>query len=185
MLIIVGLGNPGEKYLHTRHNIGFRVVDQFVSDMGLEKVGKKFKSKPYQGVVSGQKVVAIKPQTYMNASGESVQLVKHFYQLESTQIIVVYDDFDLKLGEIRIRAKGSAGTHNGMKDIVQRIGGLDIPRLRVGIGPLDSQFSVSDYVLSNFNENEKSIVSSSVDKASLALKTWVVEGLDKAMNVYN
>jgi len=184
MLLVVGLGNPGDKYTQTRHNIGFKVVDQFVSEVGLQKVGTKFKSKLFEGSVDGQKVLAIKPQTYMNLSGEAVQLIKGFYKLEDTQIMVVFDDFELNLGDIRIRAKGSAGTHNGMKDIVQRLG-LTIPRLRMGIGPRDPHIPVTNFVLANFLAVEKEPVSTVIDTASLALKSWVKDGLDRSMNKYN
>ncbi|SDH66537.1 peptidyl-tRNA hydrolase, PTH1 family [Fervidobacterium changbaicum] len=173
MLIIIGLGNPGEKYANTRHNVGFMVLD---------RLGKSWKSGPnylYSDVnIAGQKVKLVKPTTYMNLSGEVFKYLPH------DDIIVVYDDLDLPLGRIRIRKDGSAGGHNGIKSIISYIG-QNFPRIRIGIGPKPKEVDAADFVLSNFSPEEFEKLRKVIDLAVEAIETIVSEGIEKAMNRYN
>lgn len=172
-MTIIGLGNPGEKYENTRHNVGFMVVD---------KLGKNWKKGPnylYSDInILGEKVKLVKPMTYMNLSGEVFKYLPH------DDIIVVYDDLDLPLGRIRIRKEGSAGGHNGIKSIISYIG-KEFKRIRVGIGPKPENVDAADYVLSNFSPQEFQILQGVIDVCLEAIKCIVEEGIDKAMNKYN
>ena len=159
--LIVCLGNPGEKYKHTRHNIGFEVADALVDDLGLEKVGKKFRSVLYKGLLSDVSLFLIKPQTFMNLSGEAVQFISSFYKIPVENILVIYDDVDIPFNTLRYRTKGSAGTHNGMKSIVNLLGSQDFPRLRLGVGPVPEDcYDLSDFVLGSFSSEELSVMPS-------------------------
>ena len=155
MELIVGLGNPGAKYDGTRHNIGFKFINAIVKASSIE-VSKKasLKSHVYQPVISGQKFLAIKPQTFMNLSGEAVVAVMNFYKIQPSEICVVTDDVDVEFGRVRVRAKGGAGTHNGMKSVVQCLGTQDFMRLRLGIGPKPEFMDSKDFVLQPFRLNE-------------------------------
>lgn len=155
MIVIAGLGNPGKSYEWNRHNVGFRFIDFLVSTHGFSNSGSKWKSEVFQGMLHGQSAVLIKPQTFMNLSGQAARAVMQFYKLERTAVFTVYDDFDIPFGTVRYREKGSAGTHNGMKSMIAELGGLDIPRLRLGIGPKPEGWDVSGFVLSDFSQAEK------------------------------
>jgi PTH1 family peptidyl-tRNA hydrolase len=155
MKIIVCLGNYGEKYTDTRHNVGFLFGDYLIDTYHFEKKGKKFKGLLYKGVINTTDVYLIKPHTYMNLSGESVQLITAFYKVPLTDVCVVYDDIDIPFTTSRYRVKGSAGTHNGMKSIIQCLGRNDFHRLRIGIGPVQENRELADFVLSPFSRNEK------------------------------
>jgi len=155
MKLILCLGNPGAEYEHHRHNIGFRFADCLVSHFSLQPAGQKFKSTVYEGLINGEKCLVLKPKTFMNCSGEALVAAVSFYKLLATDCLVVYDDFDIPFTELRFRQSGSAGTHNGMKSVVQLMGTLDIPRLRVGIGPLPQGASIVNFVLSNFSKEEE------------------------------
>jgi peptidyl-tRNA hydrolase, PTH1 family len=183
--LIVCLGNPGLKYKYNRHNIGFLAGDKTIKSLDLNKVGKKFKSKLYEGQLAQTKIYLIKPETYMNCSGEAVQLIKAFYKTPNNKTLVVYDDFDLPFGKVRIRMKGRAGTHNGMKSIVTCLGTTDFPRLRIGIGPLPPQWDVSNFVLANFNKEETIALPDILAKASNAITSIVEDDIQLAMNKHN
>ena len=155
MKLILCLGNPGQEYEKHRHNVGFRFGDFLIDQFNFQSAGKKFKSHLYEGIIHGEKCLLLKPQTYMNLSGEALVAAVSFYKLLVMDCVVVYDDFDIPFSALRFRQSGSAGTHNGMKSVVQLLGSLEIPRLRIGIGPLPEGRSVVDFVLSNFLPEEE------------------------------
>jgi peptidyl-tRNA hydrolase, PTH1 family len=169
MKLIVCLGNPGSDYTVTRHNAGFLFADYLIKTYSFTKEGKKFKSILYSGMIDNEKIFLIKPQTFMNLSGEAVQLIVGFYKLEISDVRVVFDDFELALGTTRFRWKGSGGTHNGMKSIIQLLGHTDIPRLRFGIGPLPENMPVTPFVLGKFEDEELKILIDNFPKAEEAL----------------
>ena len=184
MYIIVGLGNPGRKYENTRHNLGFITIDRLASkhDIKVDKI--KFKALVGDGRIAGQKVLLVKPQTYMNLSGESVREVANFYKVEPDEIIVIYDDLDLPLGNLRIRKSGSAGTHNGMKSVVYQLKSDQFPRVRIGIGQ-NVDKDIIDFVIGGFRKEEVPILEDTVDKAVMAIESMIGETVDIAMNKYN
>jgi PTH1 family peptidyl-tRNA hydrolase len=185
MKFIVGLGNPGLKYAATRHNVGFEVVERFAYDHGLKIDTKKFKAYIGQGVVAGEKVILVKPQTYMNLSGESVRELLDFYKADRDSLIVVYDDIDLDVGQIRIRTKGSAGGHNGIKNIISHLGSNEFVRVKVGVGNKPPGWDLANYVLGRFDENEMDTVVKTVEQASKAVNKIIEAGELEAMNIYN
>jgi PTH1 family peptidyl-tRNA hydrolase len=184
MYIIAGLGNPGKKYENTRHNMGFLVVDKLAekNDIKVNKI--KHKALVGDGFISGQKVLLVKPQTYMNLSGDSLREVVNYYNVDMEDLIVIYDDFDLETGYLRIRKKGSAGSHNGMKSIVQQLQSQDFPRIRVGIGNSGS-LDWKDFVLGKVGSKEQELIDGSIDKAADAVMCLIEHGIDRAMNEYN
>ena len=184
MYIIVGLGNPGRKYENTRHKLGFITIDRLASkhDIKVDKI--KFKALVGDGRIAGQKVLLVKPQTYMNLSGESVREVANFYKVEPDEIIVIYDDLDLPLGNLRIRKSGSAGTHNGMKSVVYQLKSDQFPRVRIGIGQ-NGDKDIIDFVIGGFRKEEVPILEDTVDKAVMAIESMIGETVDIAMNKYN
>jgi len=183
MYVIAGLGNPGKKYENTRHNIGFITLD-FLADRHDIKINKiKHKALVGEGRISGQKVLLVKPQTYMNLSGESLREVMDYYKVDIEEMIVIYDDIDLEAGAVRIRKKGGPGTHNGMKSIVQHLGS-DFPRIRMGIGK-DRKGDLADFVLGGFTKEDREVLEPAVERAALAVEMYVGEGIEKAMNKYN
>lgn len=184
MYIIVGLGNPGRKYENTRHNLGFITIDRLASkhDIKVDKI--KFKALVGDGRIAGQKVLLVKPQTYMNLSGDSVREVANFYKVEPDEIIVIYDDLDLPLGNLRIRKSGSAGTHNGMKSVVYQLKSDQFPRVRIGIGQ-NGDKDIIDFVIGGFRKEEVPILEDTVDKAVMAIESMIGETVDIAMNKYN
>ncbi|MBQ9961548.1 MAG: aminoacyl-tRNA hydrolase [Firmicutes bacterium] len=184
MYIIVGLGNPGKKYEATRHNMGFMTVDQLAETHGIDVNKIKFKSLVGEGRIAGQKVLLVKPQTYMNLSGEAVRQVMDFYKIEPEELIVVYDDIDIPTGQVRIRKKGSSGTHNGMRNILQHIQTEDFPRIRVGIGSGKKEDMIN-YVTGNVSKSEREMYAESVKYAALGAACIVEKGIEKAMNEYN
>ena len=155
MYIIVGLGNPGKQYEHTRHNVGFEVIDILADRIGICIEEKKHKALCGRGILEGQKVVLVKPQTFMNLSGESVRAIFDFYKVESKDIIIVYDDVSLEPGQLRIRGKGSAGGHNGIKNIIAHLGTQEFPRVKVGVGEKPKGMDLADYVLSRVYKEEQ------------------------------
>ena len=185
MIGIVCLGNPGKEYNGTRHNIGFEVADKLADVWQLGAASSAFSARVYQGRVHDERVYVLKPQTFMNLSGKSVQAFMQFYKLQPEQVIVVCDDFDLDFGVMRLRKQGSAGTHNGLKSIVEHVGSTQFGRLRAGIGPLPSHVSVSDFVLSKFSKQEFSQLPDFVNVMVEALEMLVQESLDKAASVFN
>lgn len=183
MYVIAGLGNPGKKYENTRHNIGFITLD-FLAERHDIKINKiKHKALVGEGRISGQKVLLVKPQTYMNLSGESLREVMDYYKVDMEDMIVIYDDIDLPAGSVRIRKKGSAGTHNGMRSIVQHLG-TDFPRIRMGIGN-DAKGNLVDFVLGGFSKEDREVLEPAVERAALSVECYVEEGIEKAMNKYN
>ncbi len=181
--LIAGLGNPGKKYLDTRHNIGFEMLDAIAAayDVKIKKI--KFKALIGEGIIGGKKVILAKPQTFMNLSGESIREIKTYYNIPNEKIIVIFDDTALETGKIRIRAKGGAGGHNGASNIIYNLKSEDFPRIRIGIGsPADSKI---DYVLGKLSKREIQLLISAAEKMPGIIKCAIAEGIDKAMNFYN
>ncbi len=183
MYLIVGLGNPEEDYSNTRHNMGFDTVNKIAKEYDIEVNKKKFKGLYGTGTIEGEKVILLKPQTFMNLSGESVKEIVDFYKIENDKIIVIYDDMDIDLGTIKIRKKGNPGSHNGMKSVVHYLG-TEFPRIRIGIGkPLDGDFV--RYVIGPIPEEEKEILDKSTSLAKDAAVEIIKSGVDNAMNKFN
>lgn len=184
MYIIVGLGNPGKKYENTRHNMGFIAVDLLAEKYGIKVDKIKFKALVGEGRIAGRKVLLVKPQTYMNLSGQSVMEVMNFYKEDIENLIVIYDDIDIPTGTIRLRKKGSAGTHNGMRNIVYLLQEDGFPRIRVGIGS-ESKVDLIHYVTSGVTKKEKDLLEDALTRAADAVACIVEKGIEKAMNEYN
>lgn len=184
MYIIVGLGNPGKKYENTRHNMGFIAVDLLAEEYGIKVDKIKFKALVGEGRIAGRKVLLVKPQTYMNLSGQSVMEVMNFYKEDIENLIVIYDDIDIPTGTIRLRKKGSAGTHNGMRNIVYLLQEDGFPRIRVGIGS-ESKVDLIHYVTSGVTKKEKDLLEDALTRAADAAACIVEKGIEKAMNEYN
>jgi peptidyl-tRNA hydrolase, PTH1 family len=185
MKLIVGLGNPGRRYAGTRHNVGWQVVAELARRCGAGAPRVKFQGELVEALVAGEKTLLLCPQTYMNASGASVQPARDFYQLENRDLIVVCDDFSLPLGRLRFRAKGSSGGQRGLEDIIRRLGTEEFPRLRLGIGTPPPNWDAVDFVLSRFDERERAEIDLAIGHAAEALADWVREGLAYCMNHYN
>ncbi len=184
MYVIAGLGNPGRRYENTRHNVGFITLDQLAEKHQIKINKIKHKALVGEGRIFDQRVLLVKPQTYMNLSGQSLREVFSFYKPEIEKFIVVYDDIDIPMGRLRIRPSGSAGTHNGMRSIIYDLGRDDFPRLRIGIGG-ERKASLRDYVIGGFRKEEKQLMEDTILKAVVALETIIEEGLVKAMNTFN
>ncbi|MGI6751438.1 MAG: aminoacyl-tRNA hydrolase [Anaerovoracaceae bacterium] len=184
MYIIVGLGNPGRRYAGTKHNVGFITVDILAEKHGIKINKIKFKALVGEGIISGQKVLLVKPQTFMNLSGESVREVVEYYKIKPEQLIVIYDDVDIEIGRIRIRKGGSAGTHNGMRSIIYNLEFDNFPRIRIGIGG-ERKMSLAGYVLGGFSKGEKNVIEDAVLRAVESVDCILGQGIDKAMNEYN
>ena len=183
MYLIVGLGNPEEDYKNTRHNMGFDTVNKIASEYNMEVNKKKFRGLYGTGIIESQKVILLKPQTFMNLSGESIKEAVDFYKVENTNIIVIYDDMDIELGSIKIRKKGNPGSHNGMKSVVKYLG-TEFPRVRVGIGkPQDEDFI--KYVIGPIPIEEKETLEKSTTRAKEAVVEIIKSGIDNAMNKFN
>lgn len=184
MYAVIGLGNPDKKYQNTRHNVGFDVIDELAEQMGVPVSTKRHRSLCGIGNIGGEKVVLVKPQTYMNNSGEALRRIIDFYKLDPVKdIIVISDDINLETGRIRIRAKGSAGGHNGLKSIISHAGTQDFTRVRVGVG--QSQGNLIKHVLGKFSKKEREQMEDAIIDASGAVKTIITENVDVAMNKYN
>lgn len=185
MFIIAGLGNPTKEYEGTRHNVGFQVIDQISKDYNISVDTKKHKALCGSGYIEGQKVLLLKPQTYMNLSGESLRAAVDFYKVDPEDIIVIFDDISLDVGQLRIRAKGSAGGHNGIKSIIAHLGTQEFMRIKVGVGEKPSGWDLADYVLGKFPKSDLPYVEDAVKDGSKAVSVIVQQGIDKAMNLYN
>ena len=197
MRLIVGLGNPGREYVATRHNIGFEVLDAFAARQGWTGPGEferaarsKFEGLTVDGTVSlpgggSEKVLLLKPMTYMNLSGRSVQAAMAFYQLTPPDIMVVLDDLALPCGKLRIRPGGSDGGHNGLKDIQRALGTPQYPRLRIGIDPPPPRVPGRDYVLGRFSEEQRKLIDPALGRSAAALVTWIDKGIETAMSQFN
>ena len=185
MYYIVGLGNPGLKYENTRHNAGFITIDYLARKYDIDVRKIKFKSLIGQGVISGQKIMLVKPQTYMNNSGEALREIFNYFDFDHDKLIVIYDDIDIDFGSIRIRKKGSAGTHNGMKSIIYNLKFDDFPRIKVSVGKKPEYMDLANFVLSGFSKEEAKIIEDEVILAGDAIKMIIEEGIEKAMSIYN
>ena len=184
MKIIVGLGNPGPEYKNTRHNIGYMVLEELAIRHPVEKQDAKFDALIGQIRMGGEKVLLVKPLTYMNLSGRAVQPLVHWHKLDLKDLIVVYDDMDLPLGRLRIRAGGGSGGHKGIKSIIERLSTPDFARIRLGIGRAAERDAV-DWVLGRFGPDEKDEAQCAVKRAADALEKWVTAGLESTMNTFN
>lgn len=185
MYYIVGLGNPGIQYENTRHNVGFITIDYLARKYSIDVRKIKFKSLIGQGVISGHKVMLVKPQTYMNNSGEAIREIYNYFDFEHDKLIVIYDDIDIDFGSIRIRKKGSAGTHNGMKSIIYNLEFDDFPRIKVAVGKKPSYMDLANFVLSGFSKQEVKIIEEEVKLASDAIEMILEEGIEKTMSMFN
>ena len=186
MFLIVGLGNPGKQYEHTRHNIGFDVMDALAEKYNISISEKKHKALCGKGVINGVKVVLAKPQTYMNLSGESVAELVNYYKMDpEEEMIVIYDDISLAPGNLRIRKKGSAGGHNGIKSIIAHLGTTVFPRIKVGVGEKPKNYDLADYVLGHFSKQERELMEEGYEHASDAVEQIVQGEIEAAMNVFN
>ncbi len=184
--IIVGLGNPEPKYDNTRHNAGFRAIDRLAEKCGVRINSLKHRALCGKTEIAGKKVLLLKPQTYMNNSGEAVRSAADFYKVAPERIIVLFDDCAIGVGEIRIRRKGSAGGHNGIKSLIEHLGTQDFPRVKIGVGEKPHpDYDMADWVLSNFSSSEFKSVISRFDDVSKAVELIVAGETDKAMNLFN
>lgn len=186
MYIIAGLGNPTKEYEGTRHNVGFDVIDRLSERYNIDVTMEKHRALIGKGMIAGQKVILVKPQTYMNLSGESIRSVIDYYKVDpETELIVIYDDISLGIGQLRIRAKGSAGGHNGIKNIIAHLGGQVFPRIKVGVGEKPPKYDLADYVLGHFSKTEQELMSEGYDNAVKAVELIVSDQMSEAMNEYN
>ncbi|HEY1628927.1 MAG TPA: aminoacyl-tRNA hydrolase [Tepidisphaeraceae bacterium] len=186
MRLVVGLGNPGSEYAGTRHNIGWEVVDRFAARLAWsQKPAKKFDGLFLDGTIGSEKLLLLKPLTYMNASGKSVAAAMNFYQLSPAELLIVLDDLALPCGKIRLRQSGSSGGHNGLRDIEQAIASSDYPRLRIGIDAAPPPIAGKDYVLGKFSAEQRVKIEPAVDRAASAILTWIENGIVTAMNRFN
>jgi PTH1 family peptidyl-tRNA hydrolase len=186
MYIIVGLGNPGREFTNTRHNIGFDVIDELAGAAGISVIEKKHKAIIGKGILDGQKVILVKPQTYMNLSGESVRDIIDYYKVDEEQeLIVVSDDTSLDVGIIRVRKKGSAGGHNGLKNIIAHLGHDTFMRVKMGVGEKPKGYDLADYVLGHFSNDERKAMDVAAKTATEAIRMIMAGEVDRAMNQFN
>ncbi|GKH01828.1 MULTISPECIES: aminoacyl-tRNA hydrolase [Hungatella] len=185
MYLIAGLGNPTREYEKTRHNVGFETIDILADKAGTTVTEKKHKALYGKGYIGGQKVILAKPQTYMNLSGESIREIADFYKIEPENIIILCDDINLSEGQLRIRLKGSAGGHNGLKNIISHLGTQEFPRIRIGVGEKPRGMDLADYVLGRFPKEQQAVMEEAYRDAADAACMMIEEGADAAMNHYN
>lgn len=186
MFIIAGLGNPTLQYRGTRHNVGFDVIDTLADKYNIAVETRKSRALIGKGIIAGQKVLLVKPQTYMNLSGESIgELVSYYKVDEEQELLVIYDDVSLDVGQLRIRRKGSAGGHNGIKDIIRHLGTDVFPRIKIGVGEKPKDYDLADYVLGHFSREEREMMEEGYQKATEAVEMILAGELDEAMNVFN
>ena len=186
MFIIAGLGNPGKDYKNTRHNIGFDVIDVIAEKHNISVIEKKHKAIIGKGVIDGYKIILVKPQTYMNLSGESLREIIDYYKVDPTEeLIVISDDISLNPGNIRIRKKGSAGGHNGLKSIIQHLGTDQFMRVKMGVGEKPKGYDLADYVLGHFTTDERKIMDEAAKSAEEAIRLMMQGDADGAMNKFN
>lgn len=186
MYLIVGLGNPGRQYEATRHNVGFDTVDYLVEEHKIPQGGVKFNAMYGKAIMGGEKVILMKPLSYMNLSGGPVRDMVNFFKIDpETELIIVQDDIDLEPGQLRIRKQGSAGGHNGLKDIIQKLGTEKFLRIKIGVGAKPQGWDLADHVLSRFVPSDRKLVDEAIEKAAKAAELVITEGPDKAMNEYN
>lgn len=186
MFIIAGLGNPGKEYEGTRHNVGFDVIDALADKYNIsvnERKGRAFCGK---GIIAGQKVLLVKPQTFMNLSGESIRSLVDFYKIDpEVEFLVIFDDVSLDVGQIRIRKKGSAGGHNGIKSIISHLGTQDFQRIKVGVGEKPKEYDLADYVLGHFSKADKEEMTEGYKQAIEAVELILADEIEDAMNRFN
>lgn len=186
MFIIVGLGNPTAEYEGTRHNVGFDVIDAIADKYNISMTERKHRAFCGKGIIAGQKVLLIKPQTYMNLSGESVRSALDFYKVDpESEILVIYDDVSLGVGQLRIRKKGSAGGHNGIKNIIAHLGTSTFLRIKVGVGEKPKEYDLADYVLGHFSKEDKEIMKDGYKDAAEAVEMILLGDIEAAMNQFN
>lgn len=186
MYIIAGLGNPSLEYKNTRHNIGFDVIDVLADRYGIDVAMEKHKGLMGKGSIEGARCVLVKPQTFMNSSGECIREIVDYYRIDiSSELIVVYDDVALDVGSIRVRERGSAGGHNGMKSIISNLSSEDFMRVRMGVGDKPKGYDLADYVLGHFTREERELMDGAVIKAVNALAMMINDGVEKTMSLYN
>lgn len=185
MYLIAGLGNPGKQYENTRHNTGFSVIDVIAEKNGISVLEKKHKALIGKGYIDGRKVILAKPLTYMNLSGESLRKLVDYYKIDETsELIVIYDDISMPVGQLRIRKKGSAGGHNGIKSIIAHLGDTFL-RIKIGVGEKPKGYDLADYVLGHFDREEKEMIAKSAVRAQEAVRLLIQGETDAAMNAYN
>ena len=185
MYLIVGLGNPEEEYSRTRHNMGFDTINEIAEKWNIKVNKNKFNSLYGAGEIEGEKVILLKPQTYMNSSGIAVRNFMNFYKIPSENIFVIFDDLDIEAGTIKIRKSGGPGTHNGMKSVVSEINTEKFPRIRIGIGMPEYKNDLLNYILTRIPDDEYAILKTAISKAAEAIPIMIKYGIDKAMNQYN
>lgn len=184
MKIIAGLGNPGKEYENTKHNVGFLTIDILAEKYDIKVNKIKFKGLVGEGMIGSEKVILVKPQTYMNLSGQCIREIAAFYKIDMEDLVIIYDDIDLPMGNLRIRKKGSAGTHNGMRSIIYDLQDDGFPRVRVGIGG-ERKGDLANYVISGFSGDDRELIKEAIVKAADAVACLVTDGIDRAMVDYN
>jgi peptidyl-tRNA hydrolase, PTH1 family len=185
MRVLIGLGNPTVQYQATRHNVGWDAITRLSDDFRIPLDLKKHKAVCGKGMIEGEKVVLAQPLTYMNLSGESVRELMDFYKVTPQDIIIIYDDISLEVGQLRIRMKGSAGGHNGIKSIISHLGTDEFPRIKIGVGDKPKNWDLADYVLSKFQSEEQPVIREALKDASDACKMIITSGMEAAMNHFN
>jgi peptidyl-tRNA hydrolase, PTH1 family len=185
MKLVVGLGNPGRKYEGTRHNVGFEALSRLARECGAEAPRAKFNADVCDCQLAGEKALLVAPQQFMNCSGGSVRKACDFYQVAPADVMVVCDEFQLPVGQLRMRAQGTDGGHNGLTDVIRSLGTTEFPRLRIGIGPVPDRWDPADFVLGKFTATEREIIDVEIARAADAVKLWAAEGVAAAMNRFN
>lgn len=185
MFVIVGLGNPGKEYEETRHNTGFMVLDALAEKYNIDVKKVKCKALLGQGEINGEKVILVKPQTFMNLSGQAVAEVLNFYKVDKENFVVIFDDIDLPVGKLRVKERGSAGTHNGVKSIVSSLGTTEFKRVKVGVGKQRPGEDLVNHVLGKFSKEDRALLDESIEKAVGAVETVIDKGVAAAMNEFN
>lgn len=185
LFIIAGLGNPGNKYNGTKHNVGFEALDILSREYSIDISKLKHKALLGEGKIGGKRVVLVKPQTFMNLSGESLREIVSWYKADINKVIIIYDDIDLDLGKIRVRPKGSSGSHNGMKSLIYHLQNDNFPRVRIGIGKPKPGWDLANYVLSRFDKDEQEIIGEATQKSANAAVEIIKNGVESAMNKFN
>ena len=186
MYIIVGLGNPTKEYDNTRHNIGFAAIDMLADKYGINVTEVKHKALLGKGVINGNKVILVKPMTYMNLSGEAVRAVIDYYKVdEEEELLVIYDDISLDVGQLRVRKKGSAGGHNGIKNIIAHLGHDTFKRIKIGVGEKPKGYDLADYVLGHFSKEDLTVLKEGMERVDGAVNLILEDNIEDAMNRYN
>jgi PTH1 family peptidyl-tRNA hydrolase len=185
MKLIIGLGNPGKQYENTRHNVGFMVIDKLSKELSIPLDRQKFNGIYGIGHISGEKIILLKPLTYMNLSGECIRPLMDYYEINDDELVVIYDDLDLPVGKIRLRSKGSAGGHNGIKSMILHLATQEFNRIRVGIDRPNNGMKISDYVLGQFTKEEEIGINEAIDRSANACEKWFSTSFVQVMNEFN